>query len=1264
MVKFVDTFSSSSVTSSPPTTALSTTDDVTKEKPVDEDVQSFDDYLKNQKDEQKQNEELLLQEYLGSKDAFYTKEYLNTLKPNRLLDILYEEDRDLVNKYIPESETAKEREYIVKSVPSAIAPFVRVIAKGSGFTVIKPLAEVDNAIAEDIEKTMEEINIEDISKGAEAKARDLTLREKHEGGVATLIQKVGLADNNFTARQMAKSVVGSTDADAKAVGIGAADFAGLGSIYAFQEAGQEIERLRNQNASAVNYIAPAAVMGLSALEAFPATKLLARGAKSIIKGTPFRTPVKTIDEIREEIDLAKVSEKEKYRNELSERKYNIGLAKGATERVRLEKAEVARKEALKNQDILEDLIESYEFRNKVDISKVVEGKKVIDYEKARGVSKSRLHELDGLDEDSISSLGFGDEGYRNPILNPDKLDAVVAAIADIKKAKPDSFKDVGKGKDQVSTVEAVFRASVEQDFVQTDKFKDILTKYNLSMDDYLQLVTGSGSLAGSVLQKFRTIKNAMGVQKTPEELYEEKVRKALDNSGFRQGFRRFENIVRGALVSAFATAARNFEGFLIRAPIEGLTSMFENGIHMAATKGTKFELTDNLETIKENPFKRSFQIYGDMFSDQTNLKDYTDFILKRPEAGRNYERFYNQVAEIQQGLGRGQARERQIKKLILAEKELAEKEGRKFSIPEARKKAEEIADKTPTFGKVMDHTLTELEDMVHFLNTPNRFQEFLARRTFFLSHLEQLVKREYKLDLMPTLNEGKIMDLFNGTRGVVPEGARQFQELVTEATERALTNTYAAGPKFAPFRSALDILSGIPGSTFFLPFPKFMFKSMEYMYETTAGLPTATVRKILFGKDFVGKKGEITYNGEMLARGMAGWSVLGGAFLASKAGFIQDDNKVIVNDKAIDITPQFPAAQLAYLGKAIDKLLTGDKGDFDRWFKANEFIKLFSGTTFRVNTGLGEFVDDIYRALNNTAKVGSQEKMIRDAGSFIAEIGTRLFQPYQQVIDFERAVGLRDRNIRTYRKPPILQSGEENVLIDSLRVFGQGMEEKFRQKGLIPQEVYKEGDTIPEGKKVGDFKNPRKEYAIKQGGRQINYPAYKLILGVNVMDKYTEEEEYLHSLGIQDYDIQSRLNLGDDIDNALNETMNGIMPILVRQTKAKEESFFRFLKNLSKRKNKKFDEDQARSDSKEFAKSSFETRLKILKTKFNTQFGKFRGSSNPRYFEELFKLKNYSKDVQRKGEILFRNYNGRTPNLNDVKDVKALNDIIKKSKDL
>ena len=45
------------------------------------------------------------------------------------------------------------------------------------------------------------------------------------------------------------------------------------------------------------------------------------------------------------------------------------------------------------------------------------------------------------------------------------------------------------------------------------------------MDDYLQLVTGSGSLAGSVLQKFRTIKNAMGVQKTPEELYEEKLEK-------------------------------------------------------------------------------------------------------------------------------------------------------------------------------------------------------------------------------------------------------------------------------------------------------------------------------------------------------------------------------------------------------------------------------------------------------------------------------------------------------------------------------------------------------------------------------------------------------------------------------------------------------------------------------------------------------------------------------------------------------------------
>lgn len=45
------------------------------------------------------------------------------------------------------------------------------------------------------------------------------------------------------------------------------------------------------------------------------------------------------------------------------------------------------------------------------------------------------------------------------------------------------------------------------------KLKDVLTKYNLSLDDYILMSVGTGSLAGTVLQKFKAIK-AAGVRST------------------------------------------------------------------------------------------------------------------------------------------------------------------------------------------------------------------------------------------------------------------------------------------------------------------------------------------------------------------------------------------------------------------------------------------------------------------------------------------------------------------------------------------------------------------------------------------------------------------------------------------------------------------------------------------------------------------------------------------------------------------------------
>ena len=99
----------------------------------------------------------------------------------------------------------------------------------------------------------------------------------------------------------------------------------------------------------------------------------------------------------------------------------------------------------------------------------------------------------------------------------------------------------------------------------------------------------------------------------------------------------------------------------------------------------------------------------------------------------------------------------------------------------------------------VDNVLSELEDGVSVLNSANRRQEYLVRRGAFLGELERLVKREYKIDLIDTLNDGKIKDLLNDSTTVRPKGARSFNELVADATNNALDVTYAKQPDIGVF---------------------------------------------------------------------------------------------------------------------------------------------------------------------------------------------------------------------------------------------------------------------------------------------------------------------------------------------------------------------------------------------------------------------------------------------------------------------------------
>lgn len=1185
----------------------------------EDEAMSYDEYVANQDKLYEGQSEAVLGEYLSKlepEDAAYQKEQLTQLPTNEMLDIIYDENRDIVDKYMdPESEPAKDREFVLKNVPRAIAPYVRVVAKGGGFVVVKPLAEIEGVVAEGIAKTIKEHRNREISGGAELKPRELTIREKHRGAIANVLEATGVASNRRTAISMAQGFVGDPSADSILGGLGAADVTPLGALYAIDESVEEIGNLnQREDASAVDYIAPIAIAGLSSLEAIPLTKGLAKAGKRAITGSRFREPVKTIDEIRVEVDAQIASGEAKKRAEKARSKFDLGKAREATEEVEKAKKEAARKAAADEEGVAlsEEIVLEYQDNLRQlgiigeddKITRKVFGRTVIDYEKAKNVGRSRLDDL-GLPDDEVSELGFGPDGYRIPVMNPDLLDKFVAVVKEVRKTNPEL---IGKATKTKGITRRIFEAAIKNpEILKSKELMEALDKYGLGFDDFILQMNSGASIAGQVLN--RSSQFGKAIKKSQAQIDEEEAMEALKNQGgFEKGVRRTLNVMRGALVGTVATAMRNFEGYLIRAPLEGLSNVFENAIHYTATRGKKGVAP---ETFR-NSYAKSMRGFGEMFRDREGIAQYTDFILKRDEFTPLFKQMFEQVNEIRLGLGRGEA--------------------------------------TTKVGQGADWLLSKAEDYVHLANTPNRMQEFFARRTAFMTKLETLVKREYGIDLVDTINAGRMNDLLRDSSDLIGADKRSFKELVGDAVDSAMDQTYASGPRNDYLKSLLQIFNKAPGGvgTLVLPFPRFMFKAGEYMYETTLGLPTAVTRKMFGmgeeGGRFVTSQGKVTYNAQMAARGMAGWTAIGGMTMAANAGLITDDNKIVLpGGKKLDVTYQFPLGQLVFMGQMFNKLLTSEK-DFTEWWDGRQARDLFLGVNFRGNTGMGQLMDDAMLAFQNELKAGKGEKTAEAIGQFVADRLLWIAQPYQQVIDIERGLGFRDTVVRDYESDPNIG--------DISGSFTKGFGERFQQRGYTTQEgglTAFLGEAMGMGMDEDDRVAPIKQKPTKEGGTDRGQlgSLFKFALGLNIMDRYTEEQAFFKKFGYNDWDLASRTGIGT-VDNAVNETLSGILPSVAQSLMRTEQKLI----------------DRGKSDA--FIKKEMKARIKQLtgniKSRIYQKGIKAKGADDPAYVEELFKLRTFNAEAQATIQERFYESQGRYPDLTKTEDVKAMVDIGNKAK--
>jgi hypothetical protein len=813
--------------------------------------------------------------------------------------------------------------------------------------------------------------------------------------------------------------------------------------------------------------------------------------------------------------LAIRAEKNKKKAEKAwNRTLNVSKMKAATAEELFNKKAEARKVAEKNKDIANELIDAFEKNAGAVISKTdSKGNKTLDYKLAREVGNKRAIELvkgkkdrkdmtlvekikveatgaTKVDESSVL-FGQGDTLFE-PILKPEKFDGIVAIASDFKKMFPNAFNN------NKPIIDNLLDLTVKKDLIATDKLYTMLNKYDISFEEYVLTVAGSGSKAGKVLAELSKIKRARPVN---EKVAMQQKATIEAQGAIRDVIQRVENIRRGGLVSQIATAARNLTSSTIRAPLESLGNVVDStlyqigkGNYLEAVKGISplrvkmpdvakigdksfFDAVGDASPIGfSNNWKDSFANMKYMFDNPKETKEVVDFILERPELAGQFDLLFNNINEIMIATGRGK-------------------------------------------GGILDKLLTEGEDAVMALNIPNRWQEFLVRRGAFLGELERLTKREYGIDLFDTLREGKIRDLLNDAGNVKPADARSFIDLVTDSTQKALNLTYAKQPDVPMFRSISSFIVR-NGLTVALPFPRFMFNSMELMGQYMGGASLPLGRKLVSILK-PSMRGALTAKErEQVSRNLIGVATMYGAYQYRNSEEAPPDYKKLkVSDGTeMDTTPQFPVRQFLYLGESAKRFFDGTLATF---FDSKEFLETFLGTNVRVGVGQSIFQDiaNIIDSVDITDKEKAGKALIGPFGDYLAS----WFVPFNQITDTQRALGFRGTEYKDFREDPVF----EEFLASGEKAFKKPF--KQRALGVSPEE---------------EEKAPKKEFVFTEKKERV-LPMYKVLLGLNLTNEDSEAGKYLMRYGYTDFKFGSKSGV-PSVQRAENRLIRDYIPEVVR----------------------------------------------------------------------------------------------------------------------
>jgi len=734
--------------------------------------------------------------------------------------------------------------------------------------------------------------------------------------------------------------------------------------------------------------------------------------------------------------------------------------------------------------------------------------------------KDALYRETGISETQAYS-GITDEvdDLVSPLLIPEKFDAVVALASDFKKAHPDEFK---KGE---SIIDSLFRLTVDNKLIDSQELADSLAKYGLSFDDYVLTVVGSGSEAGKILNKLSQIRRAGSldeISNAQERMIEKGQGEVL------KAWRRIENMRRGTMVSMVKTAARNFQSAMIRTPMEALENIFDTTLlkmseEFADVEGNgklissaKALATGAKTFVSPSNWKGSTRALQRMYANPLQAKEITDYLLDRPEFSKQFTALFDNINEYQTATGRGK-------------------------------------------GGATDAILSKGEDVVNMLNVPNRIQEFVIRRGVFMGELERLVLRDYNVELMDVLKKGDLNELMSNSTKYRPKGAAPFAQLIEDSTRRALDVTYAKAPDVPLFNEVSNFLTRNGLTAFTTPFPRFMFNSIELMGQYSAGAFNPALKRI-----FTGKKGPLdAKDRQNISRNISGLLGFTAAYQYRISGDAPKDYKQINADEGnvIDVTAQYPMRQFLWMAEAVKRLdpdvqkylpqakvgnavssLMGKpketgRGTFDDWFDPKEAMETFVGASAR--TGASNiFIDEISKILSGKDDLIGNERKSKALGRLIGDYLTTWAIPLTQVVELQRATGLRPS---TYI---------DSATDESPTVLG-GIKRTFAQRGV---------STLFTPSK--EFVDREREFVFSDDKERTGLFG-SLGLGITKFTKNEEYGEYLTEKGFTEFKVGSRSRV-PSIRRAENRMLKDFLPLLVENATEIEKDLRKEYKSLDK----------------------------------------------------------------------------------------------------